>query len=204
VLATSTPWCRRLVGWLGMLAVLAGCAATPPASRAAADQRGIRLTAEVIAPEALAELLGGDQGPEGLIALQLALHNGGTDALAVVPARAALVGPRHQRIRPVEPSALFAYVRRRPRLDGISTPPYAGLPPASDREIATVLGEKALRPRTLAPGDALQGWLYFPMSGRRAAAEVSERWQLAVVLQGQDQRLQEYIVRVDPPEGGPA
>jgi hypothetical protein len=24
------------------------------------------------------------------------------------------------------------------------------------------------------------------------------------VLQGQDQRLQEYIVHVDPPEGGPA
>ncbi|MBI3327085.1 MAG: hypothetical protein HYZ81_10350 [Nitrospinae bacterium] len=76
-----------------MLAVLTGCAAALTASHAATDCSVLRFTGVVMAPEALMELLGAEQALEGIVIVQLSLHNGGPEA------RVALVGPRYQASR---------------------------------------------------------------------------------------------------------
>jgi hypothetical protein len=189
-----------MAGGLAMLVSLAGCTSTPIASRSASEQHGMRLTAQLIAPAMLAELLEDEQAAQRIVAVELGIQNVGTEPLTIVPSRAALVGPRNRRIRSVESSALSAYLAANPRRSSIGTPPYVNPQEDSGGPLATVAGQKALRPQVLAPGDAGQGWLYFPLSGRRAAAEVGHRWLLAVVVQDRERHVREYLIRVEPPD----
>jgi hypothetical protein len=193
-------WGYSMAGGLSMLMLLAGCSSTPIASGSMSDRRGIRLTAQLIAPALLAELLEDEQAAQQIVAVELNLQNVGTESLTIIPSRAALVGPRNQRIRSVEASALSASIAAVPRRSSIGTPPYVNPQEDSSGSLAMVAGQKALRPQVLAPGDASQGWLYFPLSGRRAAAEVSHRWLLAIVLQDREQRVREYLIGVEPPD----
>jgi hypothetical protein len=183
-----------------MLVLLIGCTSTPLGSRSASDQRGIRLTAQLIAPEMLAELLEDEQAPQRIVAVELNVQNVGTESLAIVPWRASLVGPRRQSLQSVESSALSAYIGANARGRSIGTPPYANPQEDFGDPLATMAGQKALRSQVLAPGDASQGWLYFPISGRRAVNEVPGRWLLAVVLRDREQRVREYRIRVAPPD----
>jgi hypothetical protein len=156
--------------------------------------------AQVIDPEMLVELLDDLQAPQRIVVVEVTLQNVGTDSYTVTPSRISLVGPRNQRIRAVEPSALPRHVKAGSQRGGLSTPPFVNTRQESERAVVTSAGEKALRPRVLAPGDASEGWLYFPISERRAAEEVPRRWQLAVLLEDQEQHLREYLVRIDPPD----
>jgi hypothetical protein len=180
--------------------LLSGCTSTPIVSRSASDQRGIRLTAQLIAPAMLAELLEDEQAPRRIVAVELSIQNVGTESFTIVPSRASLVGPRNQRIQSMASSALSAYIGANPRWSRIGTPPYANPQEDTSDSLATITSQKALRSEVLAPGDAGQGWLYFPISGRRAADEVSRRWLLAVVLQDREQRVREYLIQVEPPD----
>jgi hypothetical protein len=200
---TRRAWGYSMAGGLGLLMLLAACTSTPIASGSASDQRGIRLTAQLIAPALLAELLEDEQAAQQIVAVELSLQNVGMESLTIIPSRAALVGPRKQRIRSVESSALSAYIAAAPRRSSIGTPPYVNPQEDSGGSLAMVAGQKALRPQVLAPGDASQGWLYFPISSRRAAAEISHRWLLAVVLQDRTQRVREYLIGVEPSEESP-
>jgi hypothetical protein len=197
--ASQACW-HSLVAWLAMSMLLAGCTSTPTPMRSASDRGGLRLSAQVVDPERLVELLDDDQAPQRLVAVAISLQNAGPDSYTVTPARTSLVGPRHHRIRPVEPSALPRYVRTGSQWGGFSTPPFAKTRQDSERTTVTDADDKALRPRVLAPGDASEGWLYFPISGRRAAEEVSRRWRLAVWLEDQEQHRREYLLRIDPPD----
>ncbi len=183
-----------------MLVLLAGCTSTPIASRSASEQRGIRLTAQLIAPAMLAELLEDEQAPQRIVAVELSVQNVGTESLTIVPSRASLVGPRNQRIQSMASSALSAYLGANPGRNNIGTPPYVNPQEDASAPLATITGQKALRSEVLAPGDTGQGWLYFPTSGRRAAAEVTRRWLLAVVVQDREQRVREYLIQVEPPD----
>jgi hypothetical protein len=167
------------------------------------DRGGLRLTAQAIDSERLTELLEDAQAPQHLIAVEVSLHNVGPDSYTITPSHTALVGPRNQRIRPVELSALSRYVRASSQWRGVGTPPFANTRQESERAVVTSAGEKALRPRVLAPGDASEGWLYFPVSGKQAAEDVTRRWRLAVLLEDQEEHLREYLVRIDPPDESP-
>jgi hypothetical protein len=183
-----------------MLLLLAGCISNPMPLHAPSDPGGLRLTAQMIAPETLVELLDDAQAPQRIVAVELMLHNVGPVSYTVTPSRTALVGPQHQRIRPVEPASLPRYVRAGSQSGGLSTPPFVSTRQESDRAMVTSATDKALHPRVLAPGDAGQGWLYFPISGRRAADEVLRQWRLAAMLEDQEQRVREYVMPIDPPE----
>lgn len=163
------------------------------------DRDGLRLAAQMIDPEVLRELWNDTQIPQHIVAVGVTLQNMGPDAYTVTPSRTALVGPQNQRIRAVEPSALPQYVKAGSRWGSLSTPPFVSTRQESERAVVTSAGEKALRPRVLAPGDASEGWLYFPVSNRRAAEDVTRRWQLAVWLENQQQHQREYVIRIDPP-----
>lgn len=189
-----------LVGALVMFALLAGCISSPTPLGSSSDRSGVRLTAQVIAPETLVELLDDAHAPQHIVAVEVMLHNAGPASYTVTPSRTALVGPRNQRIRPVEPSSLPRYVRAGSQWGGRSIPPFVNTRQESERAIVTSASEKALRPRVLAPGDASKGWLYFPISGRRAADEVTRQWRVAVVLEDQEQHMREYFIPIDPPD----
>jgi hypothetical protein len=199
-LQAGRAWRYRLAAGLVMLALLAGCLANPTPLHAPSDRGSLRLTAQAIAPETLEALLADAQAPQRIVAVEVMLHNVGPTSYTVAPSRMALVGPRHQRIRPVEPSSLPRYARAGSQWEGLSTPPFVNTRQESDRAIVTSASEKALRPRVLAPGDASDGWLYFPLSGRRAADDVTRQWRLAAVLQDQEQRVWEYVIPIDPPD----
>ena len=185
---------------LVMPLLLAGCLSDPTALRAPPDRGGVRLSAQVIAPETLEELLDDAQASQRIVAVEVMLRNVGPASHAVAPSRAALVGPRNQRVHPVEPSSLPRYVSAGSQRGGVSTPPFVNARRESERGIVASASEKALRPRVLAPGDASDGWLYFPIAGRRAADEVTRRWRLAVGLEDQEQRVWEYVIPIDPPD----
>jgi hypothetical protein len=190
---------HSLAAWLVASMLLAGCTFTPTPTRTPSEQGGLRLMAQVIDPEALMELLDDDQVPQRVVAVEVTLQNVGPDSYTVTPSRTSLIGPRNQRVRPVEPSALPRYVKAGSQRAGLSTPPFVHTRRESERTAVTGAGEKALRPGVLAPGEAQEGWLYFPISGRRAAEEVTRRWQLAVLLEDRQQHLREYLVHIDPP-----
>jgi hypothetical protein len=156
--------------------------------------------AQVIDPEVLAEWLDDDRAAERIVAVVVSLHNRGPDSYTVTPSHTALVGPRRQRIRPLEPSALAQYMRPGSQRGGFSTPPFVSTQQASERAVVTEAGDKALRPRVLAPGDASEGWLYFPISGNRAAGDITRRWHLAVAFEDQQRHWREYLIRIDPPD----
>jgi hypothetical protein len=168
--------------------------------RSPSDRGGLRLTAQMIDPETLIELLDDAQAPQRLVAIEVILQNAGPDSYTVTPSRTSLVGPRNQRIRPVEPSALPRYVKAGSQWGGLGTPPFVNTRRESERAVVIDAGEKALRPQVLAPGDANEGWLYFPISRGRAAADMTRRWRLAVALEDQEQGLREYLIRIDPPD----
>ena len=199
-LRADQTWRDSLAAWLMMSMLLAGCTSMPAPVRSPSDRGGLRLTAQMIDPEMLIALLDDAQAPQRIVAVEVTLQNAGPDSHTVTPSRTSLVGPRHQRIRPVEPSALPRYVKAGSQWRGLGTPPFVNTRRESERDIVTDAGEKALRPQVLAPGDASEGWLFFPTSGGRAAADVTRRWQLAVVLEDQEQRLREYLMRIDPPD----
>jgi hypothetical protein len=190
---------HSLAAWMVASMLLAGCSFTPTPARTPSEQGGLRLMAQVIDPEALMELLDDDQVPQRIVAVEVTLRNVGPDSYTVTPSRTSLVGPRNQRVRPVEPSALPGYVKAGSQRVGLGTPPFVHTRRESERSAVTSAGEKALHPGVLAPGEAQEGWLYFPISGRRAAEEVARRWQLAVLLEDRQQRIREYLVRIDPP-----
>jgi hypothetical protein len=200
-LQVDQTWSDSLTAWLMMSMLLAGCTSIPAPIRSPSERGGLRLTAQVIDPEMLVELLDDAQAPQRIVAVEVTLQNAGPDAQMVTPARTSLVGPRNQRIRPVEPSMLPRYVKSGSRWGGLGTPPFANSRQESERAVVPGASEKALRPQVLAPGDASEGWLYFPISGRRAAEDVTRRWQLAVVLEDQEQHLREYLIRIDPTDG---
>ena len=189
-----------LAAWLVTSMFLAGCAFTPSAMHAPSDRGGLRLRAQVIDPEVLAEWLDDVQAPERIVVVEVTLHNVGPDSYTVTPSRTSLIGPRNRRIRSVEPAALPRHVETGSQWGGRSTPPFVDTRQESERAVAADAGEKALRPHVLAPGDASEGWLYFPIAGRRAAKEVPHRWQLAVLLDDEDRRSREYLVRIGPPD----
>jgi hypothetical protein len=168
--------------------------------RSPSDQSGVRPTAQAIAPEVLAELLDDTDAPQRLLAVEVVLHNVGPVAYAVIPSRMALAGPRNQRIRPLEPSSLPRYVTPGSHGGGMRTPPFVHTREESDRALVVSAGEKALRPRVLAPGDTSAGWLFFPGAAGRAAAEVARQWRLVVVLEDQEQHAREYVIPIDPPD----
>jgi hypothetical protein len=168
--------------------------------RAPSGQGGLNLMAQVIDPEGLMELLDVVRAPQRIVVVEVTLQNMGPHSYTITPSRTALVGPRKQRIRPVEPSALPRYVKAGSQWGGLSTPPFANTQQESEHAVVTGTSEKALRSRVLAPGDAHEGWLYFPIAGRRAAEEVTRRWRLVVLLEDQQQHLREYLVRIDPPD----
>ena len=199
-LQAGRAWRYRLAAGLVMLLLLAGCLSDPAAQRAPSDRGGLRLSAQVIAPETLEELLDDAQASQRIVAVEVMLRNVGPASHAVTPSRAALVGPRNQRVHPVEPSSLPRYVSAGSQRGALSTPPFVNTRRESERGIVASASEKALRPRVLAPGDASDGWLYFPISGRRAADEVTRRWRLAVGLEDQEQRVWEYVIPIDPPD----
>lgn len=178
---------------------IAGCTSLPTAMPPTSEQQ-VRLRAEFVAPEALAEALEDEQAAPYITAVELELQNIGAEAFAFAPSRAALVGPRRQRIPALDPAEVANYARGKGRWSGPSTPPYAASQQGSGRPIAWHADEKALRSQTLAPGDASQGWLYFPSAVARASADSSRQWLLVVVLQDQRRQLREFRVRVEPAE----
>jgi hypothetical protein len=198
-LQAGQAWRSVLAASLVTFTLLAGCLSLPTPMRPPSE-RGVRLTAQAVAPETLVELLDDAEAPQRIVAVEVMLHNVGPDSYTVTPSRTALAGPRRQRIRAMEPSALPQYLRAVPPRGGLGTPPFVSTRQDSDHIVVSGASEKVLRPQVLAPGDAGQGWLYFPMPGRRAADEVTRQWQLAVALEDQERHVREYLIPIDPPD----
>jgi hypothetical protein len=187
-----------VVGCLGVWLLLIGCTSTPTALQPTSDHH-VRLSAELVAPETLAEALQDEQAAQHITAVELHLQNAGPTPFTFAPSRAALVGPRHQLILALDPSELSKYARGPLPWGGLSTPPYAAAQQRPSNPIARKASDKAPRAQVLVPGDVSQGWLYFPVAVERASEDLPRRWLLAVVLQDQEQRVREVRVRVEPP-----
>lgn len=187
-----------VVGCLVVWLLMTGCSSTPVAMQPISD-RNVRLSAELVPPEALAEALQDEQAAQHITAVELHLRNAGPEAFTFAPSQAALVGPRNQLILALDPSELSRYARGAMPWAGLSTPPYAASRQQPSSPLARNASEKAPRSQVLAPGDASQGWLYFPVSVERASEDLTSRWLLAVVVQDREQRVREVRVLVEPP-----
>jgi hypothetical protein len=159
----------------------------------------VHLHAELVAHKVLAEELEDEQASQYITAVEFTLQNTSRTFYTFAPSQAALVGPRHQLVLAVDPAELGRFAHGGARWSSLSTAPYTTSKRPSSNPIARNASQKAPHSQVLAPGDASQGWLYFPFAVERASEEIPSQWLLAVALQDEKHQWREFRVRVEPP-----